>query len=405
MPHADPRATITPDSFAVAPELIGMPLARPWRRGAAMQVDLVLVALLVQAGGMVLSFAAAAFFFWLAHRARRGGAGSGAGRVPLCTLGILFLFLGSLMLGFRLFSAQLGDRVVSEMATGRFGEGAQQVGTALRLAGDLAAVPKAATEAEAASAIERAVARMQGLEIPPEEIGGKLAELYAEAPAERPWVRNALEAAMARFPTPPPAAIPTAAELAADFAASLEAGDTVAAQAARTQLARVLAADTLRQTEARIAVLEARIDSLLAERREPRFWHGPLAFLRAMAEDLGLGLGWSSLYFTAFLVLWQGQTPGKRLTGVRVLRLNGAPITWWMAFERFGGYAAGLATGLLGFLQIYWDGNRQAIHDKVAETVVVKSRVAATRPKPSEPAADAGSPHPTDVPGASSSSR
>jgi hypothetical protein len=218
-------------------------------------------------------------------------------------------------------------------------------------------------------------------------------------------VAGALEAAMARFPSPPPAATPTTAELTADYAASLEAGDTVAAQAARTQLARALAADTLRQTEARIEVLEARIDSLQAERPEPRFWHGPLAFLRAMAEDQGLGLGWSSLYFTAFLVLWQGQTPGKRLTGVRVLRLNGAPITWWMAFERFGDCAAGLTTGLLGFLQIYWDANRQAIHDKVAETVVVKSRVAATRPKPSGPAADAGSPHPTDVSGPSSSSR
>ena len=37
-----------------------------------------------------------------------------------------------------------------------------------------------------------------------------------------------------------------------------------------------------------------------------------------------------------------------------------------------GGYAAGLATGLLGFAQIFWDKNRQAIHDKIAETAVVR---------------------------------
>jgi uncharacterized RDD family membrane protein YckC len=78
------------------------------------------------------------------------------------------------------------------------------------------------------------------------------------------------------------------------------------------------------------------------------------------------------LYFTATVALWQGRTPGKRLLHIRVVRLNGKPIGWWAAFERFGGYAAGVATGLLGFAQIFWDKNRQAIHDKIAETAVVR---------------------------------
>jgi hypothetical protein len=47
------------------------------------------------------------------------------------------------------------------------------------------------------------------------------------------------------------------------------------------------------------------------------------------------------------------------------------PVTWWHTFERAGEYAAGVATGTLGFLQIYWDPNHQAIHDKVAGTVVI----------------------------------
>ena len=45
---------------------------------------------------------------------------------------------------------------------------------------------------------------------------------------------------------------------------------------------------------------------------------------------------------------------------------------WWLSFERAGGYAAGFATGLLGFAQIFWDPNRQAIHDKVSETIVIQ---------------------------------
>jgi uncharacterized RDD family membrane protein YckC len=71
------------------------------------------------------------------------------------------------------------------------------------------------------------------------------------------------------------------------------------------------------------------------------------------------------------LSAWKGQTVGKRLMGIRVLRLDGGSINWWLAFERSGGYAAGLATGLLGFLQVYWDANRQGIHDRIAGTVVV----------------------------------
>jgi hypothetical protein len=49
-------------------------------------------------------------------------------------------------------------------------------------------------------------------------------------------------------------------------------------------------------------------------------------------------------------------------------------MTLWTGFERFGGYAAGLVTGLLGFAQVYWDRNRQMIHDKIVETVVVREQ-------------------------------
>jgi uncharacterized RDD family membrane protein YckC len=67
-----------------------------------------------------------------------------------------------------------------------------------------------------------------------------------------------------------------------------------------------------------------------------------------------------------------GQTLGKRLLGIRVRRLDGQPLNWWVAFERAGGYAAGFATGLLGFAQVYWDANRQCIHDRIVGTVVVR---------------------------------
>ncbi len=90
------------------------------------------------------------------------------------------------------------------------------------------------------------------------------------------------------------------------------------------------------------------------------------------AADLGLTLGWLGFYFTFFVAVWNGRTPGKRMLGLRIYRLDGHPISLWIALERFGGYAAGFATGLLGFAQIFWDANRQAIHDRIASTVVVR---------------------------------
>ena len=96
-----------------------------------------------------------------------------------------------------------------------------------------------------------------------------------------------------------------------------------------------------------------------------------LAWLQGLVEDLGLGFGWAAFYFTMFTALWYGQTPGKKLFNIRVIQLDGTPLSIWDSFGRYGGYGAGIATGLLGFAQIFWDPNRQAIHDKISATIVV----------------------------------
>ena len=49
------------------------------------------------------------------------------------------------------------------------------------------------------------------------------------------------------------------------------------------------------------------------------------------------------------------------------------------SLRRYGGYAAGMATGGLGFLQALWDLNRQGIQDRVAHTVVIDLRRAAAQ--------------------------
>ncbi|CAD2225111.1 conserved membrane hypothetical protein [Pseudoalteromonas sp. 3J6] len=103
--------------------------------------------------------------------------------------------------------------------------------------------------------------------------------------------------------------------------------------------------------------------------------HSILQWGKGIIQDLGLGFGWAAVYFTLFSLLWRGQTPGKKLCNTRVVGLNGEPLGLLDCFGRYGGYGAGFATGLLGFLQVYWDPNRQAIQDKISATVVIQGNV------------------------------
>ena len=74
---------------------------------------------------------------------------------------------------------------------------------------------------------------------------------------------------------------------------------------------------------------------------------------------------------------------GKKIVRIQVLELTGKPMTVMRCLKRYGGYAAGMATGGLGFAQMLWDPNRQTLQDKAAHTAVVDLR--APRLLPAEP--------------------
>ncbi len=173
----------------------------------------------------------------------------------------------------------------------------------------------------------------------------------------------------------------TVPQLLREWAARVEAGDTLAgdarATAVRSRLAGAVAADTLRVLERSADRLENRLESReeeLAEAEEQLAAGeaGLTGLLRDIWEQLGSAFGLWSIYFTVCLALFRGRTVGKLVTRTRVVRLDGDPITWWAAFERCGGYFAGIATGLLGFAQVYWDPNRQCVHDKISGTAVIQ---------------------------------
>ena len=123
------------------------------------------------------------------------------------------------------------------------------------------------------------------------------------------------------------------------------------------------------QDAARIRDLEAQ----LAAARQPRPLQWRDEAMRRL-HRLGLRFGWAIAYFSLLPFWWKGQTVGKRLFGLRVVHLAGKPMGVMDCFGRYGGYAAGLATGGIGLLQALWDPNRQAVEDKLAHTVVIDLR-------------------------------
>ncbi|HET9532834.1 MAG TPA: RDD family protein [Blastocatellia bacterium] len=90
----------------------------------------------------------------------------------------------------------------------------------------------------------------------------------------------------------------------------------------------------------------------------------------------GFAIYWG--YFVLFETLWSGQTPGKRIMRLRVVREDGRPIRFFEAFVRnllrlaldfqpFPSYA-------IGVVSIIFSERSKRLGDFVAGTVVVKER-------------------------------
>jgi len=83
------------------------------------------------------------------------------------------------------------------------------------------------------------------------------------------------------------------------------------------------------------------------------------------------GVQW--VYFNIFEWLWNGQTPGKRLLHLRVIKSDGAPVSWIDVLLRnlsrpidtFG------PMGLIGLLMIFVSPKAQRLGDLMARTLVI----------------------------------
>lgn len=77
------------------------------------------------------------------------------------------------------------------------------------------------------------------------------------------------------------------------------------------------------------------------------------------------------LGYYVFFWTFAGQTPGKAIVGLRVVTRDGYRVSIFRAVLRFFGYFLSLFSLFIGFLWVLVDDQRQALHDKVAGTVVI----------------------------------
>ena len=102
------------------------------------------------------------------------------------------------------------------------------------------------------------------------------------------------------------------------------------------------------------------------------------ALLEGVLFVVTLGVGW---LIWLYIASQKSQTPAKQLLGMYILRRDGTPATVgrvWLreiVFEIVvlggaGWFLAGLP-GLIDAVWIFWDKDRQTLHDKMADTIVV----------------------------------
>jgi serine/threonine protein kinase len=79
------------------------------------------------------------------------------------------------------------------------------------------------------------------------------------------------------------------------------------------------------------------------------------------------------VWYYIFLPARSGQTWGKKATGIRVIAKDGSPPGKARCFVRLIGYWLSTLILYIGFLMPLWDEEKQALHDKVASTYVVRT--------------------------------
>lgn len=80
-----------------------------------------------------------------------------------------------------------------------------------------------------------------------------------------------------------------------------------------------------------------------------------------------------SLGYAVFFTGYCGQTPGKMAVRVKVIRTDGHPLNYGRAAKReiLGKFVSSILLGI-GYIMVAFDNQKQGLHDKIADTYVIK---------------------------------
>lgn len=80
-----------------------------------------------------------------------------------------------------------------------------------------------------------------------------------------------------------------------------------------------------------------------------------------------------SIGYAVFFIGYCGQTPGKMALRIKVIRTDGSPVTYGRAVLRevLGKFLSSILLGI-GYLMVAFDSQKQGLHDKIADTYVIK---------------------------------
>lgn len=107
-----------------------------------------------------------------------------------------------------------------------------------------------------------------------------------------------------------------------------------------------------------------------------------------LAGSIGIDFNrWNAIalavaYFGLFPATPLQGTPGKRACGIRITDARGGRLTVWRSLARFAASVPSLGAFGVGFLPAAWTRRRQAVHDLIAGTVVLKLDAAAPADAP-----------------------
>jgi len=100
-------------------------------------------------------------------------------------------------------------------------------------------------------------------------------------------------------------------------------------------------------------------------------WHDPEErMIMFTVASFGLVLGYA---YRVFFIGYCGQTPGKMAVRIKVIRTDGADVGYPRAFLRevVGKFLSKIILGI-GYLMVAIDPRKQGLHDKIADTYVIR---------------------------------